>query len=270
MPDLAAAHEGDTRTAGLIAHYDLRMGAPSDATYVRAADAVLAVGDAVHRAIASWPGGVVISDLLQRHRDVDWYAAGGVIRDILLGESDPAKDFDFFLGGAGIARVLAELETHGDLATGPFGSPRWTPSRGGSPADVIPISGFFNGLWPCRDMVDALNQFDFTANAIALDLRSGRLLDPQNGRRDAEERVLRAVRFDYPDEPIVPGNELSRHAVLGFRFLHYAAAKRLNIEPLTLSWLRSRRERFTNSVPFSTAFFPLHPRAFDPLEVDEQ
>ena len=109
-----------------------------------------------------------------------------------------------FLGGDSTDEILDVLESQGEMVTGPFGSPRWYPTHGTrSSWDLIPIATFWNGLWPCEDIVDVLNQFDFTGNAIAIDVRTGSVYDPQNGRRDMERRTMRAVRFDYPDEPIV-------------------------------------------------------------------
>lgn len=105
----------------------------------------------------------------------------------------------------------------------------------------MPIDRFFNGLWRCEDIVDALNQFDFTGNAIAVDLRTGAIFDPQNGRRDMARRILRGVRFDYPDEPIAPGQVLTRPVVLWFRLVYYARLLGLTIEPVTKAWLNAHR-----------------------------
>ena len=228
-------------------------------------EAADAVAGSVRERLASWPGHRVVEALLDRHPGVECFVAGGIVRDVLLGREPSFGDVDLFLDGDGVDALLADLGAHGALRTGPFGSPRWLPEGAQGYADIIPIRRFDNGLWPCEDMTDALNQFDFTCNAVAVDLRSRELLDPQNGRRDAARRVMRAVRFDFPPEPIARGAELLRPAVLWFRLLHYAAAKGLAIEPLTLAWLRAQRGYLELEPLYAETFAPLHPRALDPL-----
>jgi len=196
---------------------------------------------------------------LERSREMECWLAGGVVRDVLLGERP--NDVDLFVNGPQIADFLADLAREGDLHSGPFGSPRWRPDIAGGYVDIIPIPAFRNGLWECADMTDVLNQFDFTCNAVAVSLRSEAVLDPQNGCRDARSGTLRAVRFDYPDEPIAAGSPLSRPAVLWFRLLHYAAHKRLEIEPVTRRWLRDHAHHRAALDDFETTFFDLHPDA---------
>jgi hypothetical protein len=222
----------------------------------------------VFSTLESWGGYDVVRDLMRRYSEVDIYVAGGVIRDTVLAGNTHLKDVDLFLIGTAVDQVICDLDRHGTVRTGPFGSPRWMPHGTNQYADVIPITRFFNGLWVCQDIVDVLNQFDFTCNAVALDLRTGAFFDPQNGVRDGRQRVMRAVRFDYPEQPIAPDNKLSRPAVLWFRLLHYAASRRLSIEPVTLRWLRENRRYQLHLEPFVSSFFSLHPKALVPLEQD--
>src|SRR5262249_18999421 len=155
---------------------------------------------------------------------------------ILLGNNRPVKDFDFIVGGAAINQALDRLALAGHLSRGPFGSPRWSPQPDGSrSADLIPIEKFRAGLWPCEDIVDVLNQFDCTINAIAIDLRTSVIHDPQNGRRDVERRVMRAVRFDFSIiSPAATCLGLGYSVTHWFRFVHYASVLGLEIEPVTL------------------------------------
>ena len=95
-------------------------------------------------------------------------------------------------------------------------------------------------------------------NAVAVDMVSGELLDPQNGLRHAHERTLRAVRFDFPDEPITSGATLTRPMVPFFRALHYAAELRYQIDALTYRWILNRRHYAAFSGAFEDNFFALH------------
>ncbi len=204
----------------------------------------------------AWPGFSIFSELMQVFPDLDIYLAGGVIRDIILDRQVSAKDFDFFLNGPRVDLALQHLGRYGRLTQGPFGSPRlFIDSNGCDYADVVPIDRFSNGLWPCEDIVDVLNQFDFTGNAIAFDLCSRRFFNPQNGCRDLERRILRAVRLDYPDEPIAAEHPLTRLAVLWFRLVHYAQVLDLEIEAITWDWILSHRAFVAERPVFTQCFF---------------
>lgn len=216
--------------------------------------------------IARWPGSLALQRILEECPTVDLYLAGGAVRDSIARKPGDPRDYDFFLGGRDVDRALQILARYGHFSKGPFGSPRWFPQPDSSLyADVIPIERFRNGLWQCENIVDALNQFDFTANAVACDLRSGRTFDPQNGVRDITKRVIRAVRFDYPDECIAPGSSLTRLTVLWCRLLHYASVLGFSIEPVTLRWLQQNRPPSKDVESFEAAFQPMHPTALTRL-----
>jgi len=215
----------------------------------------------------SWSGYTALSVVMETFEDVEFFAAGGVVRDAYLNAPRTPKDFDIFLVGAGVNEVIADLARHGRMVSGAFGSPEWSPHAApDTECDVIPVDRFFNGLWRCRDMVDALNQFDFTGNAVAVDLRTGAVLDAQNGTRDLGERTLRAVRFDYPDEPIHPGAELSRNAVLWWRLVHYAHLCGLAVEPVTLRWLQAQRHHAACGDAFAHRFHDVNAMALAVLD----
>lgn len=221
----------------------------------------------LQQALFDSPKGGEWKRLVESSANVDIFIAGGCIRDLLLARGARPKDFDIFLGGPGVEKVLKRLASAGRLEHGPFGSPRWYPNPGSALyCDVIPITGFVNGLWRCENITDVLNQFDFTANAVAVDLRTAEFFDPQNGVRDIGRRVMRAVRFDYPEERIAPEIGLSRPEVLWFRILHYAAVLKLTIEPVTLEWLRANRRYEPDAARFESVFFPLHRRWLASLE----
>jgi hypothetical protein len=228
------------------------------------------VKDATQRVLdrfQAWGGYDALSAAMEKFEDVAFFAAGGVVRDAYLQAPRPPKDFDIFLVGGGVDRVIAHLGRHGRMVNGAFGSPEWSPHAApDTECDVIPVDRFFNGLWRCRDMVDALNQFDFTGNAVAVNLRTGDVLDPQNGTRDLAERTLRAVRFDYPDEPIHAGAEITRNAVLWWRLVHYAHLCRLIVEPVTLGWLKAEQHHAARGNAFARGFHDVDARALAVLE----
>lgn len=210
----------------------------------------------VRRRLESWQGFPALHEAMQTQNDLHVYVAGGVIRNVLLGLSSVSKDWDFFLAGPTVNETIKLLRHHGRLTETPYGAPRWHPHADESQyADLIPIVDFVPGLWRCEDIIDVLNQFDFTANAVAFNLHTGEIFDPQNGARDAARRTMKMVRFDYPDGPYAPGATLDRNVVLWFRIVHYASTLNLEVEPITRAWLISRGDQSVHAEAFERQFF---------------
>ncbi|MCV2420238.1 hypothetical protein [Paucibacter sp. DJ2R-2] len=210
----------------------------------------------VRRLLEAWNGFPVLREVMRLHGDLGVHVAGGVVRNVLMGREAVSKDWDLFLSGPSVGAAIECFNRGGKLSTTPYGAPRWAPyDEAAGYADLMPIAGFIPGLWPCEDIVDVLNQFDFTANAVAFDLRTGQAFDPQNGARDAARRVMRMIRFDYPDGPYAAGANLDRNVVLWFRIVHYASRLGLTIEPLTRNWLLARGDQRHHAEAFEREFF---------------
>jgi hypothetical protein len=202
-----------------------------------------------------WDGFTAINKAMKVYPDVGVYLAGGVVRDAVRHSSSEAKDFDFFLRGQNASKFIEVLKEFGELSYGPFGSPRWTPANCGVYADLIRIDRFNNGLEKCETIEDALNQFDFTANAVAVDLRSGAFFDPCGGVCDLQNHVLRQVRFDFPDEPIAKDHQLTRLSVLWMRLMHYSNVLHLEPDIRTKNWLIAHKKYVKLSEAYSRYFF---------------
>jgi hypothetical protein len=214
------------------------------------------LAEQVMERLQAWAGFALVAEAIDRFPLVNIYLAGGVLRNLLSESTTCSKDFDFFITGEGEDLFLQYLAERGHLSYGPFGSPRWHgPQSDSCYCDIISINSFDNGMWKCKDIVDVLNQFDFTANAVAIDLRTNELFNPQNGIRDAQQRIMRAVRFDYPDERISCSTTLTRNSVLWMRLNHYASALGFEVEHVTLEWLRSNLGYISDIANFETMFF---------------
>lgn len=219
------------------------------------------VATRVLKAFAGWGGGPALYRVMEEFPTLEVHVAGGAVRNLLLDANAGVRDFDLFLGGPCVDRALGRLAEAGRMSHGVYGNIHWSPCpdepvRG----DLILVSRF-RSKGPCRDILDVLNQFDFTGNAVGVDLRTGAVLDPQNGVRDMRRRLMRAVRFDTPDEPIAPGHVLRRTVCLWYRILHYAAALRLRIEPATMRWLLAHRDYRQFRDAFTREFKTPHPDA---------
>lgn len=204
--------------------------------------------------LSEWSGYQIFVESLGRVPEFQVFLAGGAIRDILLGQTDKARDLDFFAPQKAIDLILPDLENTGHLTVGPFGSPRWYPMGNGPYCDIVPIERFDVGLGRCHNITELLNQFDFTGNAIAFELRTRRFVDPLKGTSDLQNRIMRAVRFDYPEKPFAQGHTLTCRAILWCRILRYATVLRLEIEPKTRLWLRENADCGSEYELFSRLF----------------
>lgn len=227
-----------------------------------------ALSDAVRKAFGDWSARAVLEAALNGTGPSEAYLAGGFVRDVASGQHRPTGDVDLFCTASRAERVLHRLAADGRIETGPFGAPRWTPSTEDTYVDIVTIEHFTNGLWSCEDMKDALNQFDFTANAIAFDLVSGEVLDPQNGIRDAGRRVMRAVRFDYPNEPIAAGGALTRPGVVFVRIVHYLGRLGFTVDSPTRDWLLRNLDLCSQIEEFQRTFFQPDTSALDRLMIE--
>lgn len=210
----------------------------------------------VFDALREWTGFECLSGAMCRVPTIDVYVVGGTLRDLFLDRRFARKDFDFVVGGEGLDEFMDILTIKGPLLRNPFGLPRWAPDGCDQIyADILPIHLFDTGLGVCTQIADVLRQFDFTANALAFDLSRKTFHDPIGGRQDASTAIMRAVRFDYPDEPIAPASGLTRLGVLWIRILHYAAKLGFDIESGTLDWLRTNSRYINQRDAFAKTLF---------------
>jgi tRNA nucleotidyltransferase (CCA-adding enzyme) len=224
--------------------------------------------ETVNASLVKWRGWSRVAALLTERPEMVLYLAGGALRDLLAGLSSRSNDLDFFFAEeSDLDDVAHQLGHEGRIERNVFGSPRWYPAgEDDLYCDLMAIRRFHNGLGRCRDILDVLGQFDFSGNAMALDLRSGRFFDPFDGASDLRRHIMRAIRFDHPDEPLVPGHDLSRTQVLWLRLVHYTALLGLEIEPATLAWLREHAPALRKRARFEEVFHRLHPRTDEVLD----
>ncbi len=175
---------------------------------------------------------------------------GGAVRDELLGR--PAKDQDFVVPGVGYDDLRDALAPHGrveDLEVAgrrvglrlypndralrslapagiEFAPPRTERSTGPGRHDFEIVAS------PEISLEQDMARRDFTINAIAKRLETGELLDPFDGRKDLEARVLRTVSPEsFREDPL--------RLVRGLRFV---SEHDLDPDEQTLAQMRENAE----------------------------
>lgn len=134
---------------------------------------------------------------------------GGYVRDRLLGR--PSKDYDVEIYGLSPDAVSDLLSGFGELIQvgrafgvlrvkgidADFSLPRRDSKSGRG------HRGFDVAFDPDLDFAEASRRRDLTVNSIGLDPLSGEILDPHDGRRDLERRVLRATDINhFAEDPL--------------------------------------------------------------------
>ncbi|MBE6374902.1 MAG: HD domain-containing protein [Lentisphaerae bacterium] len=133
---------------------------------------------------------------------------GGCVRDSLLGI--PVKDYDLEIYALDSARLLAALEkvcevdavgmSFGVLKVKHFdidiALPRLDSKTGRG------HRGFVVEVDPHLDFSLASSRRDFTVNAIMQDALTGEIIDPWNGQKDLQNRILRHVSAAFAEDPL--------------------------------------------------------------------
>lgn len=143
--------------------------------------------------------------LVKVYPSAEVYLVGGAVRDLLL--SRPTKDYDFVVRNVPITPLQAFLKKHGSvrLVGKKFGVLKFLPRTGTEPFDIaLPRTEHSDtGTGHYRDFTiktdyrlpieDDLSRRDFTINALALNLKTGALVDPFGGVSDIKEKIICTV-----------------------------------------------------------------------------
>ena len=170
-----------------------------------------------------------------RRLGLDAYLVGGAVRDELLGLH--SKDADFLVPGVDTEGLRRALQTYGHVedlvvanrlvgvrlhpsdpairALAPagieFAPPRKEVSTGPGRHDFEIVA---DASLPVED---DMRRRDFTVNAMARRLSTGELVDPLDGKKDLEQRVLRTVSpTSFAEDPLRLVRALRFVSQLGF------------------------------------------------------
>lgn len=126
------------------------------------------------------------------------YLVGGVVRDLLLGETN--LDIDLVVAGdaLALARKLAgpgKLTIHQRFNTAKLQWHRWSVDLAVARSETYARPGALPTIKP-GSLADDLHRRDFTINAMAVELSPegyGRLIDLYGGRDDLKNRLIRIL-----------------------------------------------------------------------------
>ncbi|MFH0780062.1 MAG: HD domain-containing protein [Parcubacteria group bacterium] len=139
--------------------------------------------------------------------ELEMYLVGGLVRDTILKHKTP-KDYDFIARGVPIAKLIKTLKKYGavDLVGRDFGVIKFLPTDSNltEPIDIaLPRTEIAFNTGGYRDfeaqadhnlpIEDDLSRRDYTINAIAYDLKNGKIIDPFDGQKDLKNKTIRAV-----------------------------------------------------------------------------
>jgi len=186
----------------------------------------------------AWPAAVLGALRVLRAGGGRAWLVGGSVRDVLLGrpgaaEADVATDLPPARVRALFPRTEPIGEAHGTVLVLHEGTriECTTLRREGEYTDARRP----DEVWFTDDPLEDLDRRDLTVNALAFDPLSGTLLDPHDGARDLERRLLRAV-----GEPVARFRE---DALRPLRVARFAAVLGMDVEARTRAALGLVRDR---------------------------
>ena len=159
-------------------------------------------------------------------QNTDAFLVGGSVRNLLLGE--PVNDWDFVVpqNAINLAQVIAK-KTHSAfvLLDEELDIARIVPRN----KDEIYLD--FAGARGSLD--EDLSLRDFTINSIALDMKTGKIIDPANGMVDLKNNIIRAKKRDnIVDDPLRILRGYRMEARFGFE-----------LEEETLRWMKELKDK---------------------------
>ena len=146
-----------------------------------------------------------IKKLLRLYPKAEIYLVGGVVRDLLLARE--SKDYDFIVAKVKIEELKIALEKMGrvDLVGKTFGVFKFTPKKGEIKNIDIALPRTEHGLGtggyrdfevqadPNLPIEKDLARRDFTINAMAWDIKNGKLIDLYSSQDDLNKKIIKTV-----------------------------------------------------------------------------
>ena len=161
---------------------------------------------------------IIIDEILKQGKI---YEVGGVVRDRIISPVLKDQETDYLVCGIRMDELISLLSKFGkvDLVGKSFGVIKFSPSRRYSETEeqktfdiALPRKEYSTGVGHKDFKVefnhnlkveDDLYRRDFTINAMAYDLKSKKLIDPLDGKKDIKNRLIRITNPNsFEDDPL--------------------------------------------------------------------
>ena len=161
---------------------------------------------------------IIINEILKQGKI---YEVGGVVRDRIISPVLKDQETDYLVCGIRMDELISLLSKFGkvDLVGKSFGVIKFSPFRKYSEIEeqktfdiALPRKEYSTGVGHKDFKVefdhnlkveDDLYRRDFTINAMAYDLKSKKLINPLDGKKDIKNRLIRITNPDsFKDDPL--------------------------------------------------------------------
>lgn len=160
------------------------------------------------------------------------YEVGGCVRDKILGI--PPKDFDYCVTGLDVQEFM-NLFPQANVRGKDFPVFDLIGSEFALARTERKISNGHKGFSISTDKTisieDDLRRRDITINSMAFDVLEKKLIDPYGGKKDCENKLVRATSEAFCEDPLRV-----------YRAARFAAKFNFTVEPHTLELMKSLRE----------------------------
>lgn len=206
-----------------------------------------------------------VEPFLQSHPEAELFLVGGAVRDLLLKRRLTGVDFDFVIRNVKKEQLEAWFSARGtiDLVGRTFGvykfleshSPLSGESRHLVASDFIDIAlprteqssqkslGGYKDFDVQSDetlpIETDLARRDFTINAMAINMRSGEMIDPFHGQHDLDKKLIRAVGD--------PNERFAEDLTRMLRAVRFASQLHFTIEEQTLKAICDQAGRLNDT-----------------------
>jgi len=180
---------------------------------------------------------------LMKDNNADIYLVGGVVRDLILNK--PNKDIDLVVRKVSIDDLISILEKFGkvDVVGKSFGVIKFIDNDGIDYDIALPRKdkptgegGYHGFVIQSNENLPInvdLNRRDFRMNAMAINVNTGKFIDPLGGLEDIEKKQISAANSDaFSDDPLRMLRTISFASRFGFK-----------IEPKTRDMIRENASR---------------------------
>ena len=176
------------------------------------------------------PGYVAIKEIFKElPREYKFYVVGGILRDTIKGRQKKIKDMDVLVEYGNEQFIYEHLKNHGIVRRSMLGSMKFTPKGIDFSFDIWRVEDSMLEPGETPSIEAALKKFDITANAIAYEFFTGRIVNPIDGLAAIERNDIDVIQHK--------GNEPIAWRVI-LRCIKYAVKLDAKITDKTIQWMR--------------------------------